>query len=545
MTVYRRPLWLVTLVAGVALLVGASGGLSADGAGEARKGGTLRLATFQDVVHVDTALAYSPWTWPIQFATCAKLFNHADASDAAGATVIPEVVDRSTVSKDGRTYTFDLKRTFRFHTGAPVTARSFADAFDRTANPKLVSPATSYMHEIVGADAVIDGKATSISGIRVLRRYRLQIRLTKPLGDFTARLTLPFFCPVRPGTPIVPAGIDDPAGSGPYFVAERVVNQRVVLKRNPYYRGDRPANVDQVDWTMGVTREECLRAVEENRIDHCVHFSILGTAYEGLTEKYGLNRGRLFVTPELVTWFLVFNHDRPAFNGPGQIPLKKAINFAIDRPELARTGGYLTGKRTDQLLPPALARPASIYPLGGADVAAARRWYAKARYQPSKLVLYTTASATAVRQAEVLAFNLNQLGIDLEVKRFDAEALLEKVSTRGEPFDLMVNGWGADYADGSAFFEQLLNGKNLRATGNANFSYFDDPKTNARIEAAAKLTGHARRKAWADLDVDLMRSNPPWAPIRNSLNRSLISKSFGCFLYHPIYGVDIAAACKK
>ena len=78
-----------------------------------------------------------------------------------------------------------------------------------------------------------------------------------------------------------------------------------------------------------------------------------------------------------------------------------------------------------------------------------------------------------------------------------------------------------------------------------NFSYFDDPETNARIEAAAKLTGDARRKAWADLDVDLMRSNPPWAPIRNSLNRSLISKSFGCFLFHPIYGVDIAAACKK
>ena len=80
-----------------------------------------------------------------------------------------------------------------------MTAQSFADAFDRTADPKLASPATSYMHEIDGADAVIDGKATSISGIRVLGRYRLQIRLTKPLGDFTARLTLPFFCPVLPG----------------------------------------------------------------------------------------------------------------------------------------------------------------------------------------------------------------------------------------------------------------------------------------------------------------------------------------------------------
>ena len=39
------------------------------------------------------------------------------------------------------------------------------------------------MHEVVGADAVTEGKAQSISGVRVLGPYRLQIRLTKPLGD--------------------------------------------------------------------------------------------------------------------------------------------------------------------------------------------------------------------------------------------------------------------------------------------------------------------------------------------------------------------------
>ena len=102
------------------------------------------------------------------------------------------------------------------------------------------------MREIVGAVAVMEGKAQAISGVRVLGRYRLQIRLTRPVGDFTARLTMPFFCPILPNTPIDPAGMDDPPGSGPYYVAERIVNRRIVLKRNPYYRGGRPANVDQI-----------------------------------------------------------------------------------------------------------------------------------------------------------------------------------------------------------------------------------------------------------------------------------------------------------
>ena len=67
----------------------------------------------------------------------------------------------------------------------------------------------------------------------------------------------------------------------------------------------------------------------------------------------------------------------------------------------------------------------------------------------------------------------------------------------------------------------------------------------ARINAASRLSGEARRKAWADLDVDLMRNDPPWAPVVNFTNRDFVSRSFGCFLSHPVYGLDIAAACKK
>ena len=365
--------------------------------GEARKGGTLRMSTPADVDFIDPALAYRPRSWLFGYATCAKLFNYPDAAGAAGTRLVEEVVDRTTISRDGRTYTFGLKPTFRFHTGAPVTAQSFAAAFNRVANPKLGSPAVAYMREIVGAAAVMDGKATSISGVRVLARHRLQIRLTKPVGDFTARLTLPFFCPILPGTPADRELVTDPPGSGPYYVSERIVNQRIVLKRNPYYRGDRPANVDDVVWRTAVPREACLAAVQQDALDHCVHFSTPSAAWRPLAEQYGINKGRLFRSAGVSTFFLVFNHDRPAFRGRGQIPLKKAINFAIDRPALTRPIGYLAGSRTDQLLPPSLgAHAESIYPLGGSNIAVATRWLRQARFQPPKLVLYASNSATQV-----------------------------------------------------------------------------------------------------------------------------------------------------
>jgi ABC-type oligopeptide transport system substrate-binding subunit len=542
----RFSLAAVMLMAGVALLVaaglaGAAGGASVRKAVEAPKGGTLRIASPIDVDSVDPGIGYTWSSGLITDASCARLFRYESGTGETSGRIIPEVVRAFSVSSEGRTYTFELKRTFRFHTGAPVTARSFADALNRVAQPKLRSPATPFMREIVGAAAVTDGTATSISGVRVIDRYRLKIRLTKPVEDLTARLTLTLFCPILPKTPVDPRGIDNPAGSGPYYVAERIPNQRIVLERNPFYRGDRPANVDQIVWTIGESIQDCQRAVEEDRTDFCGEPGAPRDSWRALAEKHGVNRpgGQLFVNPLVGTWYYAFNYNRPAFKGPGQIPLKKAINFAIDRPALARTFGYLFGKRTDQMLPPALARPESIYPLGGANPAAARRWFAKARFKPSKLVLYTWNAPPFVAQAQILDFNLRQLGIDLEVKHFDVDAVFERVRTPGEPFDIVLGGWVADYPDPWGFFGALLD------PGTGPLKAIIDPRVRRRMEAANRLTGDARRRAWAELDVELMRIDPPWAPFVHTLTRTFVSRSLGCFVPSPIFGVEITALCKK
>ena len=218
------------------------------------------------------------------------------------------------------------------------------------------------MREIVGATSVIDGKAQSISGVRVLGRYRLQIRLTRPVGDFTARLTLPFFCPILPNTPI--AEINDPAGSGPYYVYDRVVNQRIVLKRNPFYRGDRPANVDQVVYTISESQEACQLAVEQDRIDQCT-FGLPETSYRALAEKYGINRpgGQFFVSPMLSTWFVAFNHDRPRVQGPRPDPAREGDQLR-NRPARAGPGVRIPGRQ---------ARPTSCYhPISPAPQASTR-----------------------------------------------------------------------------------------------------------------------------------------------------------------------------
>jgi ABC-type transport system substrate-binding protein len=528
----------VLAVAGALVVAGGFVEHEAGATAQAPRGGTLRIGSPSDV-EVDPGIGYTSSPWLVSDATCARLFVYRAGPGAAAARLVPEVVRTYSVSDHGRTYTFELRRSFRFHTGARVTARSFVDAFNRVAQPRLGSPAGAYLHEVVGAVAVLDGRAASIDGVRALGPYRLEIRLTKRLPDLPARLSMPFFCPVIPGTP--PTEIDDPAGSGPYYVAERIENLRLVLKRNRYYGGDRPGNVDEIVWTIGQSLDACQLAVEEDREDFCVEPGVPRTASRALAAKYGINRpgGRFFVNPSSATWFFVFNRTRPAFKGPGQVPLEKAINYAVDRHALARTFLPLSARRTDQLLPPAFARPATIYPLGGADPTAARRWYAKARVKPERLVLYTWNFPHTVEQAGILAFDLKQLGIDLEVKYFDPDVVLERTRRPGEPFDLVLVGWAPDYPDAAGFFMPL-------AEEEGPFGLLlDDQRFRQRVAAANRLTGDARRRAWADLDVDLMRNDPPWVPIAHTQRIFFVSKSLGCFVPHPIVGVEITQLCKK
>jgi ABC-type transport system substrate-binding protein len=542
--VHRVGLWFLLLLLGVGLP--AAGGF----AGPAPKGGTLRISRPRDVDSVDPALAYVLDSWMIGFATCARLYSYPDKPAPEGAVLIPEVATGfPRVSRDGKTQTIELRRAFRFHNGQPVTAANYVAAFNRDANPKMKSPATGYMHEIVGVDAVISGKAQTISGVRAVGPYTLELRTKRPVGDLAARLTMPFFCPIAVDMPIDPDGVDTPLGSGPYYVASRVRNRQVVLERNRFYRGSRPAHVDMAVWTIR-GRAACRVGVEKDELDYCGGLGVPTADYRELVARYGINKtgGQLFFNPFIGTDYFVFNHDRPAFRGLGQTPLKQAINWAIDRPALVSASGYLLGKRTDQILPPALGRDASIYPLGGVNeqrLVKARALLRKASIRPTRLVLYVPSFDPDPAIAQVFQFNLKRLGIDVEIKYFPADAYFDKIGTRGEPFDVALLGGTFDYADQNAFFLRL-NGNTIQATQNLlNVGSFDRPEYTGEIERINRLSGQSRRTAWVELDLRMMHDDPPWAPYMNGARVDFISKSFGCFFFHPLFLLDVAAACKK
>jgi ABC-type transport system substrate-binding protein len=254
------------------------------------------------------------------------------------------------------------------------------------------------------------------------------------------------------------------------------------------------------------------------------------------------------VKPQLGVNYLAFNHDRPLFKGAAGTNLAKAINYAIDRKALLAQGGYLAGKRTDQILPPGIAgfRDAALYPLKAADVATAKKWAAKSGVKDGTNVEYYTSNTGAAQlAAQIVQFNLKQIGLNVNTHPFARGVQIAKEGTRGEPFDITSEGWIADYADPYDFINVLLDGTSIHDANNNNVAYFNDPTYNKLMETASNLSGAARYTAYGNLDVNMMLKNPPWAARNNFNDRILLSSKIGCFTFNSTYSLDYAALCMK
>jgi peptide/nickel transport system substrate-binding protein len=538
----QRKLWLSAVMVALALLAVFTGGAAARSAKSGSQGGTLNVDLSTDVDYTDPALDYLSTGWEIEYATCLKLMNYPDANGAKGSQLVPEAAAGfPKVTNNGKTYDFTVKAGFtKFSNGQPVTAANFKAAFDRDADPKMQSPAVPFFSDVVGADK------SPVSGVRV-RGDHLIITLVKPAPDFLARVAMPFFCAVPTNLAHDPNGVLDPPSAGPYYIADRVPNKSITIKRNPYYKGKRPHNVSEIVYTIGNSLDATYLRVQQGATDYAAG-GIPPSSYAEAAQKYGVNKGQFWVKPQLGVAYFAFNHDRPLFKGPQGTDLAKAINYAIDRKALLAQGGYLAGKRTDQILPPGIAgfRDANLYPLKGPDIVTAKKWLAKSGVKPgTTLQFYTSNRGAAPLQAQILQYNLKQLGLDVNTQLFARAVQIEKEGTRGEPFDITSEGWIADYADPYDFINVLLCGCNIHDSNNNNVAYYDNPTFNKQMEAAALMSGARRYSTYGNLDVKMMSVDPPWAARNNFNDRILVSKRVGCFTYNSTYSVDLAALCLK
>ena len=496
-------------------------------------GGVARLVIASDDGPADPALDLDLQR---KGATCALLYNYPDRPFPEGARLRPEVArGQPSVSPDGLTYTFRIRRGFAFSppSNEPVTAAAFERAIERALDPRL----GSFAAELIGDVADVSAQGD-----------RLRLRLKSPAPNITSRLAAPYFCAVPPNTPVRPEGVDDVPTAGPYYVASHEPGRSLVLRRNPNYPGPRPSRLAEIRYRIGVPPKRAVAAVEAGRADYMqLHPpgdpGVSAATDRRLAARYGprsdaarAGRQQLFTQPAPNIYYFAFNTRHGPFR---DARLRRAVNFAIDRRALAlHTGGGEVGRPTDQHIPPGLPgfEDAAIYPLGGPDLDSARRLAGSKR---RRAVLYTCDYPGCSHHGQILRSNLRAIGIDLEVREFSIPELFERLRRPGEPFDIGYSNWFFDYADPFSYI-------NLQFGDEGFFpGVFRDREWQRRMDAVARLSGEARMRAYAKLDSELAAGPAPAAPFATGTTTHFLSARMGCQVLHPIYGLDLAALCIK
>ena len=521
----RRIVSALFFLVGAALL--ASAFVAAPEGRSATEERVLRLnVNSTDITYLDPALNYDAYGWRLEAATCAMLLGYKDIPGRASARLYPEVATGfPKVSGGGKTYTYTLRSGFRFSDGTPVTPASYARAIDRALAPKMQSPAATFFSDIVGADKVLAGKATRPAGVTVTGN-RLTIRLTKVAPDFVSRMAMNFMCAIPPNLPIDPQGVNTPPGAGPYYVSSKNKGSQIVLRKNPYYGGKRQQNWDVIRVLVEVGEQASYLQVRKGEADLDL-YTLPTAAHTQLTNEFGINKGRYFVHPSNSISYFALNTSRGIFKDP---KIRRAVAYAVDRPGLTRLGGLNAGTPNEQILPAGIPgyRDANIYPVGKPAIGKAR---ALLGGTTGKVVMYTTNDQLGVNTGQMVQANLKAIGLDVEVKPYTFAVLIDKTGTRGEPFDMYSIGWFADYPDPYDFINILLDGRTIVAKNNINTSYFNVPAYQKKMDAAARLTGDARYRAYGNLDIDITRNQSPLVITGNSNIREFISSKVGCANY--------------
>lgn len=506
----RRPALSLTLVAAGAALLAAA----AWSGGGVKNGGVFRYGTTQASVQIDPQVGYVQTAWWLGYATAAKLFNYPDRNGQPGALLRPEVASRYRVSRDGRTWTFVLRRGFRFSDGSPVTARSFAYAIDRAANHDLASPAAPFITDssgtdIVGATDVNAGRARHVRGVRA-RGYRLTIRLTHPSWVLPTILAMPFFQATSTTLPLEREVLTGYPSAGPYSFTKHVPDQTTKLRRNRYYRGARPHHLAGVDVTWNLRGDNPFG--DWPRYDGG-YPPLPNAEIPAIVKRYGVNKTRFWVEPTNCIGYLLLNSERPLLKNNS--PLRKAINWIVDRRAHLVGGGAYSGSPWTHLLPPTFpgsvtARSQQPY-APRADVAKARR-LAAGHLRSGKVVIGYVGRA-GLSEPELLRDELVRLGFKAENVTF---RLIEPYDggfgKRVMPYDIGVTaGWCSDYLDPGDFLEPLLYFTPARAA------------VTAELAKSRRLSPNARMRAFGRLDVRLMRDLAPVVAMRTYNNHYIFS----------------------
>lgn len=400
------PTKLIAVLAAAAGLATASPAWAAD---EPKLGGTLIVATTNDTPDLDIQKYLSSSQHNALLPLFDGLVQKDWTADADFPPIIPGLAESWSVSDDGKTYTFILRKGVKFHDGTPFNAEAANFNFQRMTNPQH-----KYYDPQVGSTAL--GVLKGLRGSKVVDEYTFQIELAEPnTGFIEAMASLPNYYIMSPAAfEKYGAEIGQHAvGTGPFKLVEWVRGQRTVMARNDDYWGKKPY-VDQMVYRPIIEPAARAAALKAGEVQIAWDLPVDQVEAFKADNRFNVYLRGIPATKVIECW---------QKSGPfSDKSVRKAVNMAIDRETLANV--ILKGT----------AVPATqLYGIGSASYDKTLPVFEKYDPEAAKALLATTQYpegfdffiitspenepvAGALQAYEFVQANLAEIGVNMDIR---------------------------------------------------------------------------------------------------------------------------------
>ena len=447
-------------------------------------------------------------------------------SDVNGKTS-PGVAE-SWDNKDFKVWTFHLRKDAKWSNGEPVTAQDFVYSWQRLADPKTASPYASYLQygHLLNIDDIIAGKKSPDTlGVKAIDDHTFEVTLSEAVPYF---YKLPVYVAM---SPVNKAAIEkfgekwtqpqNWVGNGAYKLKSWVVNEKMVLERNPQYWDNAHTVINQVTYlpiASEVTDVNRYRSGEIDMTYNQLPIELFQKLKKEIPDEVKIN-------PYLCTYYYEVNNQKPPFN---DVRVRTALRLGLSQ-------DILTNKVKNQgdipaygFVPPYIdGLKASVpewftWPQAKRNEEA-KKLLAEAGYTAEKPLtlnlLYNTSDLHKKMAIAAASIWKQNIGVDVKLENQEWKTFL---STRHQgTYDVARAGWCADYNEPSTFLNSML------SDSSSNTSHYKSKEFDALVAKSLQVKTDEERAVVYQQAEALLDKDAVTIPVYYYANTRLVKPYVG------------------
>ena len=348
--------------------------------------------------------------------------------NTATPSFVPDLATSWTISPDGLTYTFQLRKGVMFHDGTPFTSTSVAASFNRRA---VINGGPAYM-------------VSEVASVDDSNPYVAVVHLKQPVASFLDYLASAYGPKMESPTSItLNAGKDNGQtylsthdnGSGPYELASVTAGQEYVLKAAPNYWGPKPyyTTVD-IKVIPSITTQQLL--LENGQLNVILH-NIPSTAISTLEQSKNV---KVYVLPTFESTQAIVNSKTPIFS---TLTARQAFMHAINKQQILDAVFPGRAKILNRSYPANMLAPNQAPEISGYAPSAFEKIVAAAPASDKAITIgYQSNDPAAGQVANVVETQLAAEGLNPKVVSYPGSEIYNwPTNDTGAPDLFMYSSW--------------------------------------------------------------------------------------------------------